>query len=71
MHYLAILTVILAVTFATGGHSETFGDAYKAATRGDVSEAIDLLSTAVRRTLRDADTPEHRNPAPAELPVLP
>ncbi len=55
MHYIAILGFLLAVTFATGGHSGTFEQAYRAATRGDVGRAVELFSVALRRTLRDAD----------------
>ena len=60
MHYLAILTVLLTVTLATGGHSELFSKAGQAIARGNVSDAVDLFSTALRRTLKDADVAQQR-----------
>ena len=73
MHYIGILVVLLGLTFATGGHSQTFGKAAEAVTRGEVSEAVDLLSTAVRRTLQDADLSQKKADSAAanQIPVDP
>ena len=60
MHYLLILPVIGVLAFATGGHSAAFGKSYEAASRGDVSTAVDLFATAVQRTLSDADQPRRQ-----------
>lgn len=56
MHYIPILCVVGFITFATGGHSETFGESYDAAMSGEVDRAVDLFVDAVRSTLNDADT---------------
>ena len=56
MHYIAILTFVGFITFATGGHSQTFGKAYEAVMRGDMQSAVSLFTKAIRRTLHDADT---------------
>ena len=69
MHYIGILVVLLGLTFATGGHSQTFGKAAEAVTRGEVSDAIELLSTAVRRTLQDADVKKADTAAAPQLPT--
>lgn len=65
MHYLGILVVLIAVTFATGGHSQTFSKAAEAVTKGDVVEAVDLFSTALRRTIQDADVARKNDAAVA------
>ena len=65
MHYIGILCVLVLLAFATGGHSQAFGRAAEAATKGDVAEAIDLFSTALRRTLQDADVAQRRAEAQA------
>lgn len=56
MHYIFIIATVLLVCLAYGGHSQTFAQAFKAATEGEAAEALDLFSTAMKNTLRDADT---------------
>ena len=56
MHYVAITACILLVCLAYGGHSETFGAAFDAATAGRPAEAVELFGDALSGTLRDADT---------------
>ena len=60
MHYLMILPVIAVLAFATGGHSAAFAGSYEAAARGDVSTALELFTTAIQRTLSDADEPRRQ-----------
>ena len=72
MHYIGILVVLLTLTFATGGHSQTFGKAAEAVTKGEVGDAIDLFQTALRQTLKDADVSQKKAEAVAmaQLPPL-
>ena len=55
MHYLVIVTGVLLVCLTYGGHSQTFAQAFKAASVGEATQAIDLFATAMKNTLRDAD----------------
>lgn len=71
MHYIAILAVLVLLAFATGGHSNAFGQAAEAATKGDMAEALDLFSTALRRTLQDADVSQRKAEAQAVAQAQP
>lgn len=69
MHYFGILAILLTLTFATGGHSQTFSKAAEAVSKGEVSDAIDLFSTALRRTIQDADVAQRKADAAPAAPV--
>ena len=59
MNHLLMMTlaVVALISFATSGQSATFVASYEAVARGEVSQASDLLRTAVRKSLQDADEP--------------
>tara|TARA_R100000365_G_C2672987_1_gene21462 strand:+ start:203 stop:451 length:249 start_codon:yes stop_codon:yes gene_type:complete len=71
MHYIAILTFVGFVTFATGGHSQTFGKAYDAVMRGDVDSAVNLFTKALRSTLQDADSGRDDCDSKAKIVLIP
>ena len=71
MHYIAILTLVGFITFATGGHSQTFGKAYDAVMRGDMDNAVSLFTTALRSTLKDADSSPSSCDSAAKIVLIP
>jgi len=60
MHYVAIITGVLLVCLAYGGHSKTFAQAFQAVTAGEPARAADLFTDALSNTLRDADNSPRR-----------
>ena len=58
MHQMIMLAIVAAITFGTSGYSQTFAASYRAVSRGDVSQAVDLFTTAIRNSLADADRQE-------------
>ena len=71
MHYIAILAFVGFVTLATGGHSATFGKAYEAVVRGDVDKAVGLFTTALRSTIKDADSGRTDCDSAAKIVLIP